>query len=419
MLILGCGFVLGQAREKVLWSFAGSPNDGAIPIGNLISDKAGNLYGVTQAGGAGAGGGGIVFKLSPSRNGYWTETVLYNFCSNYVNTQCLDGSFPQAGLALDSMGNLYGTAYYGGSGVACGVSGGCGVAFELSPPSSPGGVWTETIVHNFCTEVVTNQCLDGDLPASQLVLDGSGNLYGTTGGGGAGYGNSGTVFEFSRGAGGWEETVLYNFCSLGQESFCPDGLYPRAGVIFDKSGNLYGTTTSGGSANSIGGGTVYELSPGSSAWSEAILLAFPSPTSASDPEAAVSFDGLGNLYTTFISGGKNRVGGVVRLTPYGALANFSFDGNDGASPGGNLLSDSQHNSLVGTTEGDGEYGGGTVYKITAFAQGTALYSFCQQPNCADGVVPVSGLIEDSSGNLYGTAKGGGADGHGVVFEVIP
>jgi uncharacterized repeat protein (TIGR03803 family) len=190
-------------------------------------------------------------------------------------------------------------------------------------------------------------------------------------------------------------------------------------VIFDEFGNLYGTTTSGGSANSIGGGTVYELSPGSAAWTEIILLAFPSPTSASDPEAAMSLDGVGNLYTTFTSGGKSRAGGVIRLASNGALADFSFDGNDGATPGGNLLINSKHNTLFGTTAVGGNYGGGTVFKMTAFAQETVLYSFCQQPNCADGGIPVSGLIEDGSGNLYATTKGGGAYGHGVVFEVVP
>src|SRR5579859_5163238 len=148
LFILGCSSVLAQVQYKVLWSFGGSPSDGQHPLGSLIFDRAGNLYGTTFAGGTGVGVGGTVFELSPNQEGSWSETILYNFCSN----QCMDGSEPEAGLVIDSAGNLYGTTYAGGQ--PCpGFGGTCGTIFELSPPASPGGTWTESVLYNFCSNV--------------------------------------------------------------------------------------------------------------------------------------------------------------------------------------------------------------------------------------------------------------------------
>jgi uncharacterized repeat protein (TIGR03803 family) len=412
VITMSCGLVFGQAQEKVLWSFAGPPGDGLIPIGNLILDPAGNLYGVTQAGGSSVTNeGGTVFELSPDGQGSWFETILYNFCSDYVNFQCLDGALPQAGLVLDSANNLYGTTWEGGAN-------GQGTVFELSPPSAPGGPWTESVLHSFCANNVNNQCLDGAFPASQLALDAQGNLYGTAGGG-SGHGSGGIVFEFSLIAGEWTETILYDFCSLGQGNFCPDGGDPRGGVAFDKSNNLFGTTQLGGAPSSVGGGTIYKLSANSEGWVETVLFASAYPSKGSDPQGGASLDGWGNLYTTFYSGGQSGNGGVFKLAPGGSHVEFWFDGADGSGPGAGVLVDLKRHALYGTTEGGGDHGGGTVFKMTAPAQEAVVYSFCQQTNCSDGGIPVAGLIEDNSGNLYGTAKGGGTYRDGVVFEITP
>jgi uncharacterized repeat protein (TIGR03803 family) len=414
VIALTCGLAFGQ-QYKVLWSFGGPPNDGDYPLADLVFDKAGNLYGTTQGGGNGVSGfGGTVFRLSPSNDGSWTDTILYNFCSN----QCLDGSLPQSGLVFDATGNLYGTTYHGGGSVLCGDTTGCGVAFELSPPASPGGAWTEVVLHNFCTDYVNRQCLDGFFPASQLTFDASGSLYGTTTGGGSGRFTGGTVFELSRGAGGWTETVLYNFCSLGQGNFCPDGSAPQAGVTFDKAGNLYGTTEVGGSLHSQGDGTVYKLSPGSTGWIETVLQA-GSLLGGAAPLGTASLDPLGNLYATFSSGGQHGSGGVFRLSQKGSGSKdtFSFNGEDGDAPAGGVLVDSRQGVLYGTTSGGFNYFG-SVFEIAPPANATVLYNFCSEPNCSDGLSPKAGVIQDQSGNLYGTAELGGTNNLGVVFEIV-
>lgn len=167
VVILGCSLVFGQAQYKILWSFSGSPNDGAIPLSQLVSDHAGNLYGTTEFGGAGNnppcdGGCGTVFKLSPNGDGTWTNAVIYSFCSNFSQSQCLDGAFPKAGLVFDSAGNLFGTTYNGGA-ADCGFTTGCGTVFELSPQANPGGTWTESVLYNFCSDIDNFNCLDGAL----------------------------------------------------------------------------------------------------------------------------------------------------------------------------------------------------------------------------------------------------------------
>jgi len=174
LIVLSCGFAVGQ-QYKVLYSFAGlQSGDGSQPLGDLVLDRSGNLYGTTLGGGNSVCSGcGTVFQLSPNADGSWTETVLYTFCSNVVNFQCLDGTFPRAGLVLDGAGNLYGTTSDGGN-QACTI-GSCGVVFQLSPPSVPGGSWAETVLYNFCSNEVNHQCLDGNNPQSQLARDAAGN----------------------------------------------------------------------------------------------------------------------------------------------------------------------------------------------------------------------------------------------------
>jgi hypothetical protein len=216
-------------QEKVLYSFGATPQDGTEPA-NLISDKAGNLYGIASEG---ANGNGAIFQLAPQTGGGWTEKIIYSFCSQ---ANCADGATPRGTLVFDAAGNLYGSAVQGG---AYGIgSGGYGTVFELSPAS--GGNWTETVLHSFGSGT------DGALPYAGLIFDAAGNLYGTTSdnlyNGPYGYGlySSGTVYELSPQVGGaWAEKILHRWYDEGQ------ALY--VGLVLDAAGNLYSSTTSGSS----------------------------------------------------------------------------------------------------------------------------------------------------------------------------
>jgi uncharacterized repeat protein (TIGR03803 family) len=432
VIVLSSGIALGQ-QYKVLWSFGGPPNGGSNSVGDLVLDKSGNLYGTTETGGASAEcislNCGTVFMLSPNSDGTWSETVLYNFCSNPTQYQCLDGATPQAGLLIDPKGNLYGTTYYGGANT-CPTTNGCGTIFELSPPTAPGGSWSETVIYNFCANYDNGSCLDGAYPASRLIFDTSGNLYGTTTSGGPGgtsfyccYG--GTVFELSRSGDSWVESVLYSFCSTRHGKGCPDGVAPQAGVTLDRSGNLFGTTPQGGTINTAGYGTIYKLTPSSNGWSETVLRS--STTARGDePLGTVTVEANGNLFTTVSLGGQYGTGGVVSLNQNGGTHAFWFSGTDGNAPGysptSGVLIASGQGALYGTTEMGGAADAGVVYKLAAPGEESVLYSFCSEANCQDGLAPVAGLVADSSGNIYGTTKGGGSTncpiGCGVLFEIV-
>jgi uncharacterized repeat protein (TIGR03803 family) len=227
----------GKWREKVLHRFRG--NDGSTPYGSLIFDMSGILYGITFSGGS--YGQGTAYQLAPKANGRWTETVLHNFGSSG------DGSGPFAGLILDAVGKLYGTTYSGGAHLG-------GSVFYLTRGAK--GKWTETVLHSFSSGT------DGFAPYTSLVFDGAGNLYGTTAEGGnfsqcTGTG-CGVVFELTPGTGGaWKEKVLHRF---GDGK---DGAYPFADLILDATGNLYGTASQGGGSGCSGSGCgmVFEITP--------------------------------------------------------------------------------------------------------------------------------------------------------------
>jgi uncharacterized repeat protein (TIGR03803 family) len=252
----------GDYDCKILHTFTGQ--DGGTPSSNLVFDTLGNLYGTA---GGGPSGYGVVFELSPSGNGQWAEQVLYNFSAGN------DGYYPNTGLIFDAAGNLYGTANGGGAY-------GAGVVYELTKGAN--GNWTEVLLHTFTGGD------DGGNAYGGLIFDGVGNIYGTTASGGMG--NYGVVYELTpQGGGQWTETVLHNFTNCCMA----DGGSPEAGVIFDSSGNLYGTTVyGGGMANA---GTIFELAqePGGQ-WRETILHRF-NGSDGLHPESAVVFDNAGNL----------------------------------------------------------------------------------------------------------------------------
>jgi uncharacterized repeat protein (TIGR03803 family) len=273
----------GEWDEVVLHDF--KDKDGANPFGGLVSDSAGNLYGTTRAGGVGFG---TVFEMSPAGDGTWTEKVLHKFKNDGE-----DGIAPYATLAFDGNGNLYGTTLGGGSA-------GVGTVFELVPIAN--GKWTEKILHKF-----KNDGKDGMNPYASVVLDASGDVYGTTFSGGApGFG---MVFELiPKSDGSWTETILHTFKSDGR-----DGVNPYAGVVFDSSGNLYGTTYGGGT---LGLGMMFELSfKLGEGWTEERLVSFDnSPKGGPNPSADLVVDAQGNIYGTTPTGGHNNQGTVFEVT---------------------------------------------------------------------------------------------------------
>jgi uncharacterized repeat protein (TIGR03803 family) len=398
-LLCAATAIASQAQYKVLYSFGtNGTNDGVGPISSLVLDNAGNLYGTTPLGGTGAAG--VVFELSPQSDGSWNETILYNFCSL---TNCLDGKTPEAALVMDAAGNLYGATEYGGnqfrSGCNFGGAEGCGTAFELSPQS---GGWIEKVIYNFCSDFDGTYCTDGMSPVAPLTFDASGSLYGTSEAGGGG-----DVFKLTPSFNGWTETVLYNFCSIMRGQVCVDGDGPMAGVTFNESGKLFGTTKYGGRYRH---GVVFELSPGGDGWTEEAIFDFYVSGGSVSP---VSFDSAGNLYSTCPSFAFQL--NAKRQTYH--LLSFSL--NTGDQSYGGLLVDGQRNALFGTAANQGATGFGTVWEVNPAGQLVPVYNFCSQPDCADGAVPESELIKDQLGNLYGTAKEGGNFGNGVVYQVTP
>ncbi|MGO9087734.1 MAG: choice-of-anchor tandem repeat GloVer-containing protein [Terriglobales bacterium] len=430
--------------QEVLYNFCSESKcaDGEQSSAGLIRDAAGNLYGTTPDGGA--NGAGTVFRLAPSTQagGAWTETVLHSFCSA---SNCTDGSNPAGALIQDAAGNLYGTTESGGANTTSHGGQGGGAVFKLAPPAQPGGTWTETVLYSFCSE---SSCTDGQFPRSGLTQDSAGNLYGTTQQGGAytsgdgGFG-AGTVFEISPPAqqgGAWTETVLHSFCSAGNYPSCSDGYLPIAGLMQDAAGNLYGTTYWGGT----GWGIVFEVSPPAQqggAWTETVLHTFCSVelncTDGQEPQAGLVQDAAGNLYGTTTDGGANTSakqpyggGTVFKLAPPaqqgGAwtetlLYSFCSASNcaDGVTPKSGLIQDAAGN-LYGATPSGGANNLGTAFRLNSTGQETVLYSFCSVggTSCTDGEVPSAGLVQDAAGNLYGITQLGGADYYGgTVFEL--
>jgi uncharacterized repeat protein (TIGR03803 family) len=326
----------GGWTKTVLYNF-GNGTDGSAPD-TPIMDAAGNLYGLTESGGL--YGGGIAYELSPSQGGGWTETVLYNFSSG---SDFGHGSY---NLFRDAAGNLYATMLSGGTY-------GLGMVFELSP--SEGGAWTETVLWSF------GNGSDGEAPESGVIMDAAENLYGTTVQGGTycpSIGGCGIVYELSPGEGGnWSETVLHNFNG-------DDGLRPWASLILDAAGNLYGTTNQGGTYSD---GTVFELSPNDGGWIETVLHSFQfDGHDGLSPIAPLILDTTGNLFGTTMSGGMNDLGTVFELSArqggWSEIVVHSF-GNDGEVGFGGVVMD-RAGDLYGNTTAGGLYGYGTAFELT-------------------------------------------------------
>jgi len=446
----GVVFMVDKAgRETALYTFTGGA-DGGYPFAGVVRDGAGNLYGTTSGGGN-ASGAGVVFKLAPPAQpgGVWTETVLYTF------TGGADGAYPNA-VIRDGAGNLYGTTAGGGS------ASGAGVVFELNTAGQEKVLYTFTggtdggdpnagVIRDasgnlygttegggasgagvvFMVDVAGQEKLlytftggaDGGSPYAGVIRDALGNLYGTTYGGGVS--GQGVVFKLDTAA---QETVLYAFTGG------VDGGSIQAGVIGDAAGNLYGTSFFGGPGGDLGYGVVFKVDTASQ---YSAVYTFPPPLDGASPDAGVIRDAAGNLYGTASSGGAGNAGVVyeVHVTSQGTRGHqtvlHAFTGGaDGSDPQGGLIADAAGN-LYGTTAYGGDLSGpacapssgcGVVFKLAPPAQPggawteTVLYNFTGAP---DGAYPIAGVIMDSAGNLYGTTINGGTSGAGAVFKLAP
>jgi uncharacterized repeat protein (TIGR03803 family) len=401
---------------KIIYSFAGGA-DGALPYSDLIIDAAGNLYGTTNAGG-GAVGCGTVFELTRARDG-WKHQVLYSF-GNSSN----DGCGPTAGLVFDSAGNLYGTTARGGPSNCYGDS--CGTVFKLAPNSHGG--WTESILYSF-----TGSNGDGANPNTDLVFDNRGNLYGATssGGGfsrGCFLGGCGTIFTLTPNQDGtWTESTIYAFAGVPK-----DGGYPASAVVLDANGNIYGTTSYGGTETCAGGpvrgcGSIYKLTPNSGGgWTEALLYNFHRfQGTARYPSGGFLLTSDGRILGTSVEGG-DKFGAVfqVEQTKKGwkQTVLYRFYGTpDGEYPVGRLAM-GPHGVLYGATASGGgdnpPVGGGAVFELeqangrwkerVLFSANNAAYD------------PQAGPTVDSQGHVYGTLAGASYAGNfGAVYEIIP
>ncbi len=405
---------LAQAQTfTVLHNFTGG-TDGAVPIAGLSMDRTGNLYGTTIGGGiqgthcGSFGGCGTVFVLSNKGSG-WILTPLYVFQGGN------DGSNPMARVIIGPDGSLYGTTIAGGQGQGCLFNGstGCGTVFNLRPPTHACGravcSWTETILYNFL-----GSSADGANPYSgDLLFDHAGDLYGTTLEGGTV--NAGTVFELTPHNGTWTENFHYSF-------YVSSALMaPTSGVVFDSSGNLYGTTESGGSCDGVGGG-VYELTPSSHGWTETDLHLFNCVSDGGQPIGGLISDNSGGFYGTTSINGAGVGGTVYVLSPSNGTWTFSvaysFNGDGGYGPYDSLTMDTTGN-LYGTTYQDGANRFGAVFKLTPSGSGWTYTSLHDFTGGSDGGYPEGNVILDGNGNLYGTTTFGGAHGFGVVFQITP
>jgi uncharacterized repeat protein (TIGR03803 family) len=392
------------ASETLLYSFCALTScvDGNQPYGTPVADSTGDhLYGTTYYGGA--NNYGAVYELTKS-GGAWTESVIYSFTGPSNN----DGANPFAGLIFDKNGNLYGTTFYGGASNQ-------GTVFELT---KSGSTWTETVLHVF-SDINGD---DGTNPYSALIFDAAGNLYGAARTGGKdGYG---IVFQLKVSGKKFAYHVIHTFPGANTAG----GGYPYEGLVINpKNGYLYGTAYYGGVIWDVG--VVYQLREVSGVWISTTIYTFFGDTLGQYPYANLAADASGNLYGTTYSGGNYDVGMTFKLTPgkgttWTEKVIHSFEGyahKDGAYPYYNGVTLDADGNVWGTTYQGGSSAAnnlnyGTVYKLTAGTyKETLLWSFGAS---GDGYYPYQPptIVK---GNLYGTTYVGGLHGQGTVYEIVP
>ena len=416
VLVLG-SFAAEMAQGQtlqVLHSFTGG-SDGQYPFAGLTIDRAGNLYGTTAYGGNFGGacgpqqsfsGCGTVFKLTHRGSG-WTFAPLYAFKGFAYD---YDAANPAARVVFGPDGSLYGTTASGGYGSCRYFGYGCGTVFKLSPPATVCKTvlcpWTDTVLYDAAQD--SGEDLSGD-----VVFDSAGNLYSTVALGG-GLNADDYVFELTPSNGGWTSQVIYSF--IPNDVDCTN---PMAGLVFDASGNLYGTANNG--CGQLYGG-VFQLSPSESGWTENILLRFNGIGNGDGSEADLTPDGHGGFFGTTVDLGPSSGGTVFNLTPsdggWAYSLVYGFGVRDGAYPTAPVTLDASGN-LYGTTGKTAvDSGNGLVFELSPSNGGwteTVLHYFLG----TDGLYPSSNVVMDANGNLYGTTSQGGDYGYGVVWEITP
>jgi len=439
LLILALSTTTAQATTPALttlYSFV--PSDGFWPNVGLTIGSGGVLYGTTVNGGQ--VGIGTVYSLTPpsSAGGAWTCAVLHSFAGSAAG----DGDQPNAGVVIGSGGVLYGMTPSGGTG-PCNV--GCGIVYSLTPPASPGGAWTETVLHSFTGGG------DGGYPYGGLVIGKGGVLYGTTELGGTGPCSSdisgcGTVFSLTPPTSpgeAWTEAVLYSF-----NGSPGDGAAPLAGVVIRaESGGqpvLYGTTLNGGTGSCAGVGdsvfpgcgTVFSLAPPASPgepWTETVFHSFAgSPSDGAGPASPLVIGGGGVLYGTTPYGGVatanclgSTCGTIFSVTPPAAaggawtesvLHQFTGFPSDGSYPGAGVVMDGGR--LYGTTEYGGSASNGTVFSLTPPTSAGGSWTEAVLHNFPGYAGLPGSVVAGKSGVLYGTTQYGGNRYRGSTFGTV-
>lgn len=385
----------------------GNCADGNSPLAGPIMDARGNLFGTTETGGA--HNNGVVYELERHQETYALK-VLHDFCF-----ACGDGDFPAASLIADVNGNLYGATLGGGTHD-------CGIVFKLSPAKKK-----LKVLHDFCTQEgdgnLPDQALSYAGKSGGALYDGVSPLYGTTASGGTN--GRGTVFSLKPSGQTWTLTTLYAFCAL---SGCADGGLPSGEVLVDGSGNLFGNASMGGGGGSVyelspaSGGQMNERIVHS-------FCAPEDCSDGQEPVGALAMTPDGEIFGTTENALGSEGGAIFKLTPIGtdwneSLAHVFCAGkcDDGYLPSGGLIADGRGNlygvnALGGT--GENGIGGGVAFRFKG-KKLTPLYQFCSEQNCADGRAPVGTLSMDRRGHLFGvTSQGGPVTAAGTVFELHP
>lgn len=333
------------------------------------------------------------------------QHTMSSFCAKL---SCADGSSPSADLVMDAAGNLYGTTAAGGTNSS-------GTIFQLSRGQD--GRWQRKVLHSFCRNGYP--CSDGAMPAGKLAIDASGNLYGTTIGGGSNGSNGGVAFRLIPGGTRWTLKLLHTFCS-GEN--CTDGKAPSSGLTYqgaasgapyDGQSPLYGTTQYGGAQNQ---GTAFQLTPGARHWTEKVIYDFCSQAGCAD--GAQPWQGLlasanGDLFGVTYGRTAPQYGVAFQLSLSGGswhvtvLYTFCQLANCADGYGPNALVMDAKGALYGTTYGGGANNWGTAFRLTPAGAYSILYNFCGEQYCADGAAPAAALAIGATGELYGTTYYGG------------